>query len=269
MNFQTPRLRTLLFFASAFLWTVLITVCGTVLLILPRTFTVHYLRMWASVVLWLLRVVVGIRHEIRGAEHLQGLWNDSRPALFLCGHQSAWETVIFHLLVRDPCFFMKQELMRIPFYGWLAWKVGMISISRDRNPATLKRFIKVHFPRAIEHMQRGQSIIFFPAGTRVPVGKKQELHLLVHKLYEEAGKKGFPTYIVALNSGACWPKDGDLHPGEITLCVESIPARLNRDEFEKEIQGINTIQSFLPHGARQEALQEALSGINLRNTSHA
>jgi hypothetical protein len=118
-------------------------------------------------------------------------------------------------------------------------------------------------------MRRGQSIIFFPAGTRVSVGRKQELHLFVHKLYENVSKGGFQTYVVALNSGACWPKDGDLHPGEITLCIESIPAGLNRDEFEKEIQGINTIQSFLPHGARQEALQEVLSGIDTRNTSHA
>jgi 1-acyl-sn-glycerol-3-phosphate acyltransferase len=265
MNFLKPRLRTLLFFASAFLWTVLITVCGTVLLILPRIITVHYLRMWASVVIWLLRVVADIKHEIRGVEHLQELWKDSRPALFLCGHQSAWETIIFHLLVRDPCFFMKKELMRIPFYGWLAWKVGMISISRDRSTTTLRKLIDQCFPRALDLMKRGQSIIFFPAGTRVPVGQKQELHLFVHKLYERVSRGGFQTYVVALNSGACWPRDGDLHPGEITLCIESIPAGLKRVEFGKAIQGINTIQSFLPHGARQEEL----SGINFHKTSRA
>ncbi len=265
MNIIESRLRTLLFFASAFLWTTLITVCGTVLLVLPRSITVHYLRMWASGTLWLLRVIGGITHEIRGVEHLQELWNSSRPALFLCGHQSAWETIVFHLLVRDPCFFMKRELMRIPFYGWLAWKVGMISIARDRSASTLKRLLKHRFPLAIKRMQRGQSAIFFPAGTRVPVGKRQELHLLVHKLYEQAGEHGFPTFIVALNSGACWPKKGNLHQGEISICIESIPSGLSKHEFAKELTAINTIQAYLPYGTHQEALR----GIVFRTASHA
>ena len=265
MNSLKPRLRTLLFFASAFLWTALITIFGTVLLVLPRGITVHYLRMWASGTLWLLHVIGGITHEIRGVEHLQELWKDARPALFLCGHQSAWETIVFHLLVRDPCFFMKRELMRIPFYGWLAWKVGMISISRERDPATLKKFLKVHFPLALERMQRGQSAIFFPAGTRVPVGKHQELYPLVHKLYERTSALNLPTFIVALNSGACWPKNGDLQPGEIVLCIKPIPPHLGKKDFEKTIDTINTIQAFLPHGARQEAL----SGIVFRTESHA
>ncbi len=114
-------------------------------------------------------------------------------------------------------------------------------------------------------MQRGQSAIFFPAGTRVPVGKRQELYLLVHKLYEQTSKCNLPTFIVALNSGACWPKAGDLQPGKIVLCIEPIPPHLNKKDFEQTIEIINTIQAFLPHGARQEDLR----GIVFRTASHA
>lgn len=238
-------LRTVAFFTVALLWTTSITVCGTILLPLPRLVTVHYLRMWASVVLWLVRVIVGVSYEVRGTGHLRTLRIGDIPALFLCGHQSAWETIIFHLLVKDPCFFMKRELILIPFYGWLALKVGMISIKRDTGTKTLRKLLNNDFPLAITRMRRGQSVIFFPAGTRVPVGKNQELHTFVFALYKEVSAVGHPVYIGALNSGKCWPKKGPLRPGTITLMIHPMASGLSKNEFTARLGAINTLQDYL------------------------
>lgn len=257
MNTVVLSMRSFAFFAAAFVWTALITVCGTVLLPFRREIAVTYLEYWARGIFLLLRTIVGITYEIRGQEHLDRLRNEKRPTLFVCGHQSAWETIAFHLLVRDPCFFMKQELSRIPFYGWLAQKVGMISIDRGKGSIPVKRLVDVHFPTAIERMRRGQHIIYFPAGTRVPVGKKQVLHPLVFRLYERTRElEHAQTMLVALNSGLCWPRTGPLRPGKITVCLTVVPNGLNRKDFLDHIAEINAIQSFLPGGRCSTVLQD-------------
>ena len=41
----------------------------------------------------------------------------------------------------DTCFVMKQELMRLPFFGWYAWKTGMIAVDRAAHAKALKDMV--------------------------------------------------------------------------------------------------------------------------------
>ena len=101
-------------------------------LVMPRRAIIEVARFWARSNLWLLRVVCGTRVEFRGLEKIP-----SGPLLVASKHQSLWETFALITLFRDPAYIMKRELMWIPFFGWYAWKAGMIPVDRGRGSKAL------------------------------------------------------------------------------------------------------------------------------------
>src|SRR3954454_15930252 len=81
-------------------------------LILPRRYLMMVVRGWARSNLFLMRVLAGIRFELRGRRHIPpgGL-------LVACKHQSFWETFALFLVFDDPCYILKRELQWIPLFG--------------------------------------------------------------------------------------------------------------------------------------------------------
>ena len=47
-------------------------------------------------------------------------------------HQSMFETFFLQTIFNSTVFILKNELMRIPVFGWYLKKIGSISISRDK-----------------------------------------------------------------------------------------------------------------------------------------
>ena len=124
-------LRSALFNILFYGWAVVVSLLFFPTLFLPRKFSQPAQKLWANGLVWLLRTVVGIRMEIRGREHIA-----TGPVLIASKHQSAWETIIFHLLLDDPVMVIKRELFCIPLYGWYAFKWRMIGISRGPGAGT-------------------------------------------------------------------------------------------------------------------------------------
>jgi 1-acyl-sn-glycerol-3-phosphate acyltransferase len=85
-------------------------------------------RTWARGVVILLRVVMGIRYEIKGNEYLQR----DGAAVYAVKHLSAWETVMFWIFVDTPVYVLKQELTKLPVFGYyLRNKIACIAIDRS------------------------------------------------------------------------------------------------------------------------------------------
>src|SRR3989339_760518 len=68
---------------------------------------------YARTMVWLLGVVCGIRHEVRGIENIPG-----EPCIVLCKHQSAWETLALQVIFPPQVWVLKRELLWLPFFGW-------------------------------------------------------------------------------------------------------------------------------------------------------
>src|SRR5207237_9249723 len=85
----------------------------------PRETVMRFGRVWARCVLWLLKAIVGLDGEIRGAEHLP-----RGACLIAMKHQSAWDTLILPILLGDPAVIIKRELLWLPLYGWYASRAG-------------------------------------------------------------------------------------------------------------------------------------------------
>jgi 1-acyl-sn-glycerol-3-phosphate acyltransferase len=116
---------------------------------------------WSKVVLW----VCGIKVRAKGQENI----DSSVPRIYVTNHQSYFD--IFALLANihvDFKFIVKQELMRIPLFGFAMRKAGYIGIERDDMRKAIKSMNK-----AAEKIKGGVSILIFSEGTRSTDGRLQ------------------------------------------------------------------------------------------------
>ena len=117
---------------------------------------------WARVILR----VCGIKVNVKGLENV----DPSVPRIYMTNHQSFFD--IFAVLACLPVnfkFIVKQELMKIPFFGPAMKKAGYIGIERnDPRKAVLS------MKQAADRIKNGASVLIFPEGTRSPDGRLQE-----------------------------------------------------------------------------------------------
>jgi 1-acyl-sn-glycerol-3-phosphate acyltransferase len=197
-------------------------------IVLPYSFLHGVLRRYASSTLWFLRVVCGIEVEWRGREKLP-----TGPYIIACKHQSLWETFALFMLLPDPTYVLKRELMWLPLFGWLATKARMIAIDRGSHAKALASMIAA----ARREAARGRQIVIFPEGTRRAPGAKPRYLPGAAFLYAELG---LPCVPVALNSGLFWPRRSlRRYPGTVLVEVlDPIPPGLEKREFLARLQSM-------------------------------
>jgi 1-acyl-sn-glycerol-3-phosphate acyltransferase len=168
------------------------------------------IRSWARVGTFLLRILAGTRLEIRGLENLP-----PGGSIIASKHQSMFETFALFPRLPDPTFVMKQELAKIPLWGWYATRAGMIAVERDEGTAALRK-LAADVSTAVG---AGKQVVIFPEGTRRPPGAAPEYKGGIAHLYR---KTAAPVVPAALNSGLFWPRRKLLRfPG--TIVIEFLP----------------------------------------------
>ena len=193
---------------------------------LPRRFTMMGIKTWAACARWGLRWICGVRTEFRGLENLP-----EGPCLIASKHQSMYDILMPFLFLKDPAFVLKRELMYYPFFGWYAWKGGMIPINRGGYVKTLKMMMR----RARQEVDRGRQFLIFPEGTRRLPGAPPAYKTGVVAMYNEIDK---PCVPVALNTGLCWQRKGITRkPGLIVFEIQPpIEPGLPKDEFMQRLK---------------------------------
>jgi 1-acyl-sn-glycerol-3-phosphate acyltransferase len=185
-------------------------------------------KIWSIGVFWMLKKICRIDYKIIGKENIS-----KTPCIYACKHQSMWETVIMHLIIDRPVYAYKKELELIPFYGWFIKFMSGIKVDRKGGAKSLKSVIS----QAKKYLGKGQSIIIFPQGTRVPVDgsiEKYPYQAGITALYNSCDVKIVP---VALNSGFFWPK-GKIMKKNGTITIEFLPAiecGLRKEEFNRKL----------------------------------
>lgn len=217
--------RSLLFHLLLYAWTAMLAVGYAPLLLGPSAWVNAGARLWVHGALVLARLVVGLGYEVRGREH-----RPKGPAIVASKHQSMWETMVFHVVLDQPVYILKQELIRIPFFGWLLSKAGSIAIDRSAGGKALK-----HMAQASKAaLARGKQVIIFPEGTRTSLGATRPYQSGVGLLYG----LGAPVVPVALNSGVFWGRHTVLRkPGTIVLeFLPPMPDGMDRRAFIDALQ---------------------------------
>ena len=222
--------RGLVFTAVLFIWTAIAGAIGLPFLIAPRAVTMRFGQFWARTVLILLRVIVGLDHEIRGFDRVP-----RSACIIAMKHQSAWDTLIPLIVLDDPAAVVKRELLLLPFYGWYAARAGSIGIDRKAGARALRRMIAAARPIADE----GRPIVNFPEGTRVAPGARLPYQPGAVALYQALA---LPLVPAAVNSGLFWGRRSFVkRPGTIVLefldpIAPGWPRREVMAELERRIE---------------------------------
>ncbi len=215
---------------------------GCLPLIGARRGALWAIQAWSRAVLWGLRVIVGLRVEVRGSQY-----RPTGAALVAAKHQGELDGIAPFALLDDPCFVLKRELMGVPSVGWYAARSRMIPVDRGGGSTAVKALNAA----ARDRLTAASQIIIFPEGTRQVPGAPPAYKSGVSALYRDLE---FPCVPVATNSGLFWPPKGLLrYPG---VCVyeflEPIPPGLKRADFMHLLQGrIETATSALVAEARR------------------
>ncbi len=181
---------------------------------------------WASISFIMARAICGITYEVRGAQYIS-----NEPVIYASKHQSAWDTMIFLVLLRYPAYVLKRELLRIPLWGWYLWRMQMIAIDREAGGAGLKDMLRQSKARVAD----GRSIVIFPEGTRGPVGAEAHYHPGILAMYSQLK---CPVVPVALNSGCFWGRNAfTKRPGKIIVeFLPPLPPGLPKEEFMTKLK---------------------------------
>lgn len=93
-------------------------------------------------------------------------------------------------LVRDSRFMAKKELFAVPVLGWFFRRCGYISVDRKR---TIGDFGALE--GAIAALNRGESVVMFPEGTRSKTGKPQKPKSGIGFLVYKTGAQVLPVKV--------------------------------------------------------------------------
>jgi len=172
---------------------------------------------WCYFNIWWIRVTCGVRHNILGKENI----DLKRNGIILANHQSTWETLLIPSIFPPVSWVLKQELFKVPFFGWALARVKPIAIDRDAGSSAVDQ-VKT---KGKGRLDEGNWVCIFPEGTRVNPGEKKRYKmggafLAHHCATNSEDGEGYPIYPLAHNAGECWPRHSYIkRPGTITVSI--------------------------------------------------
>ena len=121
-------------------------------------------QLWGRLLVRLARRVCGIVLQVEGGENLP----TGGAALIASQHRSAFDTMVWMALLPSPCCVLKRELTRLPLFGPLLLRAGMIAVDRAGGGGAIRGLMRA----AAAAADAGRQLVIFPEGTRVAVGER-------------------------------------------------------------------------------------------------
>jgi 1-acyl-sn-glycerol-3-phosphate acyltransferase len=218
-------LRSLIYYPFLFL-SIIIFGLAIVLLggFLPQSYSDTLANTWARLNVWLQKMICGLKYEIQGQENLA----ENQAVIVMAKHQSAWETIALRCIVPPKqSWVLKQELLKLPFFGWALHFCQSIPIDRKAGRRAVLDVVK----KGGKQLKAGRTVIIFPEGTRTAPGQRKKYGLGGGILAQHSG---FPVVPIAHNAGVFWRRQGiKKYPGTIQVRVG--PAISSTDKKAEQI----------------------------------
>lgn len=162
------------------------------------------------------------------------------PVLYAFRHESFFEAIDLPNFLDRPVVFAKEELFRIPGWGLVSARYGLIPVARDKGASGLRAMLAA----ARGFSASGRPLAIFPEGTRVPHGQQGKLQAGFAALYKLLG---LPVVPVAVNSGPLYHRTWKRRGTIVLRLGEMIPPGLPREEVEaRVIAAINALNPRCP-----------------------
>lgn len=201
-------IRSSIFFIFQSVTAVIFSCVGVVLWPLPFKWRYAVVSQWAKSNIWLLAKICDVHLEVEGKENI-----GEEPAIIICKHQSAWETLALQTVFPPQVWVLKRELFWIPFFGWGLASLKPIAINRKAGRKALSQVIE----QGLDRLSSGAWVVIFPEGTRIARGFIGRFGIGGARLAVETG---YPVIPVAHNAAKAWPKHGFVkYPGVIKMVI--------------------------------------------------
>ena len=184
----------------------------------------HYCNIiWAKLTL----LVIGVRLEITGAEHIL----HDRSMIIAANHQSYLDIpVLSSIFWLDYKWVSKQSVFNAPLIGWAMKKAGYISIDRKKTTGN-----RNSLRQAVQAVLNGSSLIIFPEGTR---GTENTVGAFQSGAFSLAVKTDTPVLPITISGTRdIFPNDSKLlRPGKIRVTIHPAihPQGREKEELCKE-----------------------------------
>ena len=221
-------IRNFLFSLSFFSGIIFISIIFLPSLLLPQKITLlggKLMGYWSQCC---LKIILSTTIVIKGKDNMI----KDEKFFIASSHQSMFETFFLQTIFNSPVFILKNELIKIPIFGWYLKKIGSIPIKRDKVTKDNLNFFE-DISEKIQNSKR--PIVIFPQATRVLPEDRPPFKKGASRIYEELDILCQP---VAINSGYVWPKQGIKKTNKvITISIlKPIKPGLQKEEFLKILE---------------------------------
>ena len=216
-------IRNFLFSFSFFSGIIFISIIFLPSLLLPQKITLFGGKLMGYWSEYCLKIILSTKIVIKGKDNII----NNEKFFIASSHQSMFETFFLQTIFNSPVFILKNELIRIPVFGWYLKKIGSISIKRDKITKDNLNFFE-DISETIKNSKR--PIVIFPQATRVLPEDRPPFKKGASRIYEKLNILCQP---VAINSGFVWPKKGVKKTNKvITVSIlDPIKPGLQKEEF--------------------------------------
>ncbi|MAK64789.1 MAG: 1-acyl-sn-glycerol-3-phosphate acyltransferase [Maricaulis sp.] len=171
-------------------------VCAVLALFPGRRVLMHGLRSYSRATLILMRVVCGIRIEVRGTAP------KNQPVIIGAKHQSWGDGIVMMAKCGDVNFVCGDHMLDYPLIGWVLKRCGAIVLS-NQGGAEAQASLEAGVRRS-QGEGRPRPILIYPEGHLTPVGEGLRYRSGVWRLSQQLDR---PIVPVATNLGQCWPQN--------------------------------------------------------------
>ena len=173
----------------------------------PYSKVIYYLaKTWTNSILF----SAGVKLRIEGLEKI----DKSKSYIFIGNHQSHFDVLsVFSAIPLTVRFMAKQELFKIPVFGWALYSSGTIRIDRSNRSRAI-----VSMNNALDRIRKGVSVVVFPEGTRSQDGK---IRTFKKGGFVLAIKGGIPIVPISISGSRFILRkhSNRIHPGEIKIVI--------------------------------------------------
>lgn len=243
-------LRSILFDLILYGSMLVLGILGAPMAMWSRDGAYRVIKLYCRWIFFVLRVLCGIRVEVRGSVP-QG------EVIIASKHMSFLDIMIHaHSLPRAK-FIMKNELKWAPVIGAYAMRIGSAPVKRGKKSAAMKDMVEKVSSEAEDKSQ----LVIYPQGTRVLPGAYLPYKIGAGVLYTRLGQDCVPA---ATNVGVLWARRSWFRkPGlAVVEYLPVIPAGLTIEQFMARMEAAvedNSARLMAEIGFAPQTLGDATS----------
>ncbi len=196
----------------------------------------------------------GIEINVEGMKNISSI---DGPVVFISNHMSTLETVILPSIIqpaKEVTFIVKQELLRIPYFGRLLKARQPIVVGRT-NP---REDLTIVMETGSEYLSKGKSIIIFPQKTRSNRLEVFSFNSLGIKLAKRANVPVIPLALItdAWGNGKIIKEFGKMDPTKKVHFSFGKPFKVSSSGTKEHLQVLDFIKSKLNEWGRGTLIKE-------------